>query len=44
MLLCVLELVELAIETLAAEKLFMATLFYDASFMENNNTINIANG
>jgi hypothetical protein len=28
-----LELVELAIETLAVEQLFMATLFYDASFI-----------
>jgi len=32
-LLSILELVELAIETLVAEKLFMATLFYDAPFI-----------
>jgi hypothetical protein len=32
-LLSILELVELAIETLAAERLFMATLFYDAPFV-----------
>jgi hypothetical protein len=32
-LLSILELVELAIETLVAEKIFMATLFYDAPFV-----------
>jgi hypothetical protein len=34
--LSILELVELAIETLVAEKIFMATLFYDAPFFCTN--------